>query len=74
MPGFCYSAPLAEVEKHGFVLTPGRYVGALAEEDDDEAFNDKMERLTAQLADQMAKGAELDVVIRTKLGALGYGV
>ena len=73
-PGFCYSASLEEVEKHGFVLTPGRYVGAVVEDDDDEDFADKMERLTSQLAEQMAKGAELDVVIREKLGALGYGV
>jgi len=72
--GFCYSASLAEVEKHGFVLTPGRYVGAQVEEDDDEAFNDKMLGLTAQLAEQMEKGAELDAVIREKLGALGYGI
>lgn len=72
--GRCYSASLADVEKHGFVLTPGRYVGAVAAEDDDEAFGEKMERLTAQLAEQMAKGAELDAVIREKLGALGYGV
>jgi type I restriction enzyme M protein len=72
--GFCKSASLADVEKHGFVLTPGRYVGAQLEDDDDEAFNDKMEWLTAQLAEQMAKGAELDAVIREKLGALGYGV
>jgi type I restriction enzyme M protein len=62
------------VEKHGFVLTPGRYVGTQAEEDDDEAFTDKMERLTAQLAEQMANGSQLDAVIREKLGALGYGV
>ncbi|MDQ3494579.1 MAG: type I restriction-modification system subunit M [Pseudomonadota bacterium] len=73
-PGFCYSASLAEVEKHGFVLTPGRYVGAVVEDDDDEAFADRMERLTAQLAEQMAKGTELDAVIREKLGVLGYGV
>lgn len=72
-PGFCHGAALVEVEKHGFVLTPGRYVGAVAEDDDDEAFAEKMERLTAQLAEQMAKGAELDAVIREKLGALGYG-
>lgn len=56
------------------MLTPGRYVGAVVEDDDDEAFNDKMERLTAQLAEQMAKGSALDAVIREKLGALGYGV
>ena len=72
--GFCHSASLADVEKHGFVLTPGRYVGAVAEDDDDEAFAEKMDRLTAQLAEQMAKGVELDAAIREKLGALGYGV
>ena len=62
---------LAEIAEHGHVLTPGRYVGAEATDDDDEAFNDKMERLTAQLAEQMA---ELDAVIREKLGGLGYAV
>ena len=73
-PGFCHSTSLAEVAKHGFVLTPGRYVGAVAEDDDDEVFGEKMERLTALLAEQMAKGARLDAVIREKLGALGYAV
>ena len=72
--GFCHSAALKEVEKHGFVLTPGRYVGAVAEDDDDEAFAEKMDQLTSLLAEQMAKGGELDAVIREKLGALGYGV
>lgn len=72
--GFCCSASLGEVEKHGFVLTPGRYVGAQLEDDDGEAFNDKMRRLTAQLTELMEKGAELDGVIREKLEALGYGV
>ena len=56
------------------MLTPGRYVGAVAEADDDDVFSDKMERLTSQLAEQLAKGSELDAVIREKLGALGYGV
>src|SRR5690606_32493233 len=74
IPGFCFSATLQDVEKHGFVLTPGRYVGAQVEEDDDEAFEEKMERLTEQLAEQMAKGAELDAAIREKLGAMGYGI
>ena len=68
------SATLDAVRKHDYVLTPGRYVGAEAQEDDDEAFADKMQRLTAQLGEQMARGTELDVVIRKKLGALGYGL
>jgi type I restriction enzyme M protein len=74
MPGFCNSATLEEIRKHGHVLTPGRYVGAKVEEDDDEAFDEKMRRLTAQLSEQMARGAELDALIREKLGALGYEV
>jgi type I restriction enzyme M protein len=74
VPGFCRAVKLAEIAEHGHVLTPGRYVGAEAMDDDDEAFNEKMERLTAQLAEQMAKGAELDSVIREKLGGIGYAV
>jgi type I restriction enzyme M protein len=72
VPGFCRSVPLAEIAQHGHVLTPGRYVGAEAVEDDDEAFAEKMTRLTEQLGEQMAKGAELDALIRQKLGGLGY--
>jgi len=71
-PGYCRSVPLAEIAQHGHVLTPGRYVGAEAVEDDDEAFAEKMQRLTQQLGEQMKKGAELDAVIRQKLGGLGY--
>lgn len=71
-PGFCRSVPLAEIAQHGHVLTPGRYVGAEAVEDDDEAFDDKMRKLTEKLGEQMAKGAELDALIRQKLGGLGY--
>jgi type I restriction enzyme M protein len=74
IPGFCRTVKLAEIADHGYGLTPGRYVGAEAAEDDDEAFNEKMERLTEQLAEQLAKGADLDAVIREKLGGLGYAV
>ena len=52
------------------MLTPGRHVGAEAVEDDDEAFAEKMARLTKQLSEQMAKG--LDALIKVKLGGLGY--
>lgn len=73
-PGFCRSAKLEEIAEHGHVLMPGRYVGAEAVDDDDEVFAAKMERLTSQLAEQMAKGAELDGTIGEKLGALGYAI
>jgi len=70
--GFCRSVPLAEIAQHGHVLTPGRYVGAEEVEDDDEVFAEKMQKLTEKLGEQMAKGAELDALIRQKLGGLGY--
>ncbi|CAJ0781755.1 hypothetical protein LMG7141_01189 [Ralstonia condita] len=72
IPGFCRSVKLAEIAEHGHVLTPGRYVGAEEVEDDDEAFAEKMQKLTEKLGEQMAKGAELDALIRQKLGGLGY--
>ncbi len=72
IPGYCRSVKLDEIAQHGHVLTPGRYVGAEQVEDDDEAFADKMQALTEKLGEQMAKGAELDQLIRQKLGGLGY--
>jgi type I restriction enzyme M protein len=64
IPGFCRSVKLAEIAQHGHVLTPGRYVGTeeVAE----------MAKLTEKLGEQMARGAELDELIRQKLGGLGY--
>jgi type I restriction enzyme M protein len=70
--GFCRSVTLVEIAEHGHVLTPGRYVAAEAVEDDDEAFADKMQKLCEMLGEQMAKGVELDQLIRQKLGGLGY--
>ncbi len=72
IPGYCRSVSLAEIAEHGHVLTPGRYVGAEEVEDNDEALADKMQKLTEKLGEQMAKGAELDALIRQKLGGLGY--
>ncbi|WP_130472261.1 type I restriction-modification system subunit M [Candidatus Magnetaquicoccus inordinatus] len=71
-PGFCRSVKLSEIAEHGHVLTPGRYVGAEEVEDDDEAFAEKMRKLTEKLGEQIAKGQELDQLIRQKLGSLGY--
>ncbi len=74
VPGFCRSAPLDEVRKHGYVLTPGRYVGVEPEEDDGEPFEMKMKRLAAEWREQQALGARLDAEIGKNLAALGFGV
>ena len=73
VPGFCKAASLEEVRKHGHVLTPGRYVGAAPQEDDDEPFEDKMKRLVAQLRGQQDKAAKLDAAVKANLAALGFG-
>jgi type I restriction enzyme M protein len=72
VPGFCKSATLEEIRQHGHVLTPGRYVGAEAVEDDGEAFEEKMARLVAQLKEQQTEAARLDAAIWKNLKELGY--
>jgi type I restriction enzyme M protein len=72
VPGFCASASISDIAKHGYVLTPGRYVGAEAVEDDGEPFDDKMKRLTAELSSHFAESARLEQEIRNNLKGLGY--
>ena len=72
--GFCKSASLDDIKEHGFVLTPGRYVGAEAVEDDDETFEEKMSALTAQLSEQFAQNDALEAEIKTQLAGLGYAI
>ena len=71
-PGFCKSATLEEVRKSDYVLMPGRYVGTEVVEDDGIPFDDKMKDLTAKLAEQFARGRELETLIRENLQGIGY--
>jgi len=71
--GFCKTAKVEEIRSHGFVLTPGRYVGAEEAEDDGEPFAQKMKRLTATLEEQFAESAKLEKAIRGNLKGLGHG-
>jgi type I restriction enzyme M protein len=71
--GFCKSASLDEIRSHHHVLTPGRYVGAEAIEDDGVPFEEKMAELSDRLYEQMRESIELDAVIRRNLEVLGYG-
>ncbi len=72
VPGFCKSAMLDEVRKYGYVLTPGRYVGAEAQEDDGEPFEEKMARLVARFKEQQAEANRLDAAIEANLKELGF--
>ena len=74
VPGFCKSATLDDIRKHGHVLTPGRYVGVEAAEDDGEPFGEKMKRLTATLEEQFRESSRLEAVIRQNLKELGHGL
>ena len=73
VPGFCMSATIKKIKEHGYVLTPGRYVGAAEIEDDGIPFEEKMTVFTAQLYDQFAKADQLEAVIKRNLEVLGYG-
>lgn len=72
VPGFCKSATIDEIRKHGYVLTPGRYVGAPPVEDDGEPFEEKMARLTAKLYEQFEEARRLEAEIRKNLEVLGF--
>jgi len=71
--GFCRTATLDDIRHHGHILTPGRYVGAAEVEDDGEAFEEKMSRLTSELRTQMEESEKLDKLIWANLEKIGYG-
>lgn len=72
IPGFCKSATLEEIKGHGYVLTPGRYVGAEEVEEDDEPFEEKMTRLVKTLNEQFEESARLEAEIKNNLSNLGW--
>ena len=72
--GFCKAVNVDEVRQHGCVLTPGRYVGIEEAEADGEPFDEKMARLTDQLAVQFAKSRDLESEIRNQLAQIGLEV
>jgi type I restriction enzyme M protein len=73
VPGFCRSVTTDQIAQHGYVLTPGRYVGAEETEDEGEPFEEKMSRLVSELNTQFAESAKLEDAIKTNLAGLGYG-
>ena len=72
--GFCAVATTQDIANQDYILTPGRYVGIEEQEDDDEPFEEKMDRLTSELSEMFKKSHELEDEIRKKLGAIGYEI
>lgn len=72
--GFAYVAETSEIDANSFVLTPGRYVGLEEEEEDNEPFEEKMERLAGELKTLFEESNKLEKDIKTRLGELGYGI
>jgi type I restriction enzyme M protein len=70
--GFCKSVTADEIAQYGYLLTPGRYVGAEEAEDEGEPFEEKMTRLVNDLNVQFAESAQLEQAIRANLTGLGY--
>lgn len=68
-PGFADSAPIEEIERHGFVLTPGRYVGAEDIETDEAPFTERFPLMVAELEELLAVSARQskDVIERLRL-------
>ena len=71
--GFCKSATVEEISSHDYVLTPGRYVGAKASDQDDETFEVKMARLSMEWREQLVEAERLDAAIEESLSKLGFG-
>ena len=72
-PGFCASAGLEKIRKHDYVLTPGRYVGAVDEVDDGVPFEEKFAQLAVQLDEQLSESARMADLIRRTLGRIPTG-
>ncbi len=71
--GFCRAVKLIEIQKQGYILTPGRYVGTEYEEED-ELFEEKMKKLVSELSYQFKKSNEYEKEIKKNLLELGYGI
>jgi type I restriction enzyme M protein len=71
IPGFCRSTKIDEIKNHGYVLSPGRYVGVADAEDDDVPFVERFAMLKAKLERQFHESDDLTSRIRSELAKVG---
>jgi type I restriction enzyme M protein len=68
--GFCASVGIDVIRAHDFVLTPGRYVGSIELELDEEPTSAKISRLTEEIRIGFDDRAEIQSTIIAALAAL----
>jgi len=73
VPGFCRSVKTEEIGKHGFVLTPGRYVGVEEVEEEEGVFEEKMAELTKRLSGQFQDSHKIEEQVKANLAKIGFG-
>ncbi len=69
-PGFCGVATVEEIREFGYVLTPGRYVGASEDRGEDEPFEERFPKLVAQLHDQIDESQQVGASVIEALRSL----
>lgn len=72
--GFCAVVSTADIAAQDYILTPGRYVGIEETEEENEPFEEKMNRLTGELGEMFRESHRLEEEIRKNLGTIGYKV
>ncbi|MEA2570424.1 MAG: type restriction enzyme protein [Acidobacteriota bacterium] len=70
-PGFCKNSTIEDIGIHGFVLSPGRYVGAKEQEEDSEPFTEKYPQLLVELDECFSETERLTELVRDRLGSVG---
>jgi type I restriction enzyme M protein len=73
VPAFCRSVTAEEIARHGFVLTPGRYVGVEEVEEEEGVFEEKMVELTKRLYSQIQESRKLEDQVKANLAKIGFG-
>lgn len=72
--GFCKKVKTEDIKLNNYLLTPGRYVGAETEKDDEISFEEKMKTITEELSKKIDESHKLEEAIKKNLEAIGYKI
>jgi type I restriction enzyme M protein len=70
--GYCKIVDIDEIYENQYIVTPGRYVGVKEDDEDEEPFERKMERLSSDLRENFQKSNELQKKIEKSIQEVGF--